>query len=78
MKSLRIAWGAMYFAGMVMIIVDLAFRSTYDVGGIPIASSLGAALVLVSVTSMLNWMFKEAWEEHSRAKPAGQNDDAAG
>ena len=78
MKSLRIAWGAMYFAGMVMIIVDLAFRSTYDVGGIPIASSLGAALVLVSVTSMLNWMFKEAWEERGRANSDEQNDDTTG
>ena len=66
MASLRIAWAALYFTGMVMVMVDLAFRSAYSVNGIPVVSALGAALVLLSLTSILNWLFKEAWEERNQ------------
>ncbi len=66
MAILRIAWAALYFTGMVMVMADLAFRSVYSVNGIPVVSTLGAALVLLSLTSVLNWLFKEAWEERNR------------
>ncbi len=69
MRSLRIAWAALYFTGMLMIIVDLSLRSIYSVNGVPVISALGAAFVLLSITSMLNWLFKEAWEERSQANP---------
>ena len=77
MKSLRIAWAALYFAGMAMIIVDLAFWLNDDVDGLPIVGVIGAAFMLLAITSMLNWVFKEAWEERSRANPDAQNDGPA-
>lgn len=67
MKSLRIAWGALYFTGMLMIVFDLGLRSIYNVNSVPVISALGAAFVLLSITSMLNWTFKEAWAERSQA-----------
>ena len=65
MASLKIAWATLYFTGMVMIMADVALRSAYSVSGIPVVSALGAALVLLSLTSVLNWLFKEAWEEQN-------------
>ena len=39
MRSLRIAWAALYFTGMLMIIVDLSLRSIYSVNGVPVISA---------------------------------------
>lgn len=78
MKSLRIAWATLYFAGMMMIVFDLGLRSIYDVNSVPVISALGAAFVLLSITSMLNWTFKEAWEDRNRANLAARNDNQAG
>ena len=75
MKNLKIAWAALYFVGLAMIIVDLAFLINNSVDGIPIVGAIGAAFILLSITSMLNWLFQEAWEERSRANTGARNNN---
>ena len=78
MRNLRFAWFALLLTGVASVYIDLLFRVLLEIQGVPALTALGIALVLLALTSMLNWTFKVAWEERSRAKPAGQNDDAAG
>ena len=78
MSNLYNAWGLTLLIGIGMITFDVVFLPLFEIRGIPALSVIGAAFILLVFTSVLNWTFKEAWEERSRAKPHGQNDDAAG
>ena len=63
MNNLYIAWGITYLLGIGLIALDLIFLPLIEVRGIPAFSILGAALVLLVFTSILNWIFKVAWAE---------------
>ena len=63
MRLLRIAWLSLLFAGGVAIYVDLAHRPLIGMTDVPLLATLGAALITIAVTSMLNWAFKTAWDE---------------
>ena len=78
MRNLRFAWFALLLTGVASVYIDLLFRVLLEIQGVPALTALGIALVLLALTSMLNWTFKVAWEERSRAKSDGQNDNAAG
>ena len=66
MRNLRFAWLALLFAGAWLWFADLTLQVVLEIRGIPALSALGAALALLALTSMLNWLLKVAWEERSR------------
>ena len=78
MRRLIATWVALYLTGAVLIFLDLAAQVLISINGVPAVGVLGGAMILMALSSALNWLFKAAWEERSRAKPHGQNDDAAG
>ena len=78
MRNLRFAWFGLLFAGAWLWLADLLLQSVLEIRGVPALSALGVALFLIALASILNWLLKVAWEERSRAKLDGQNDDAAG
>ena len=78
MRRLIATWVALYLTGAVLIFLDLAAQALISINGVPAVGVLGGAMILMALSSGLNWLFKEAWEERSRAKADGQNDDAAG
>jgi hypothetical protein len=61
MRSLTIHWLALLSIGLSFIAVDVAYRPLIDVNGVPAVGVIGAALIVLVVTSRLNWVFKEAW-----------------
>ena len=67
MRNLQIAWLSLLAVGMGLVYVDVLFRVLLDIQGIPALTALGAALILLALTSMLNWVFKEAWEERNHS-----------
>ena len=70
MNNLYIAWGITYLLGIGLIAFDVIFLPLIEVRGIPAFSIIGAALVLLVFTSILNWIFKVAWaERRSKARP---------
>ena len=66
MRNLRFAWLALLFAGGWLWFADLTLQVVLEIRGIPALSALGAALALLALASMLNWLLKVAWEERSR------------
>ena len=78
MRNLQVAWLSLLLVGVALVYIDVLFRVLLEIQGVPALVALGIALVLLALTSMLNWTFKVAWEEHSRANPDEQNDDTTG
>ena len=77
MRNLQIAWLSLLVAGVGLVYVDIIYRVLLEIQGIPALAALGVALILLALTSMVTWVFKEAWEEHSRpAQQNGENDPA--
>ena len=66
MKNLLVAWLFLLFGGLWLLFVDLLYQTLLAINGVPVLSAVGIALFLLALTSMLNWLFKEAWEERSR------------
>ncbi len=66
MGRLRSAWAVLIVTGAWFWLFDIVFRVVLEIRGIPALSALGAALALLALASMLNWLFKVAWEDHSR------------
>ncbi len=62
-----------------MWLFDIVFKVVWEVQGIPALSALGAALSLLAFASMLNWLFKVAWEERTlnNSNPSNCEDDPA-
>ena len=75
MRNLQIAWLSLMVIGVGLVYVDVLYRVLLEIRGIPALAALGAALILLALTSMLNWLFKEAWEERSHASSDEQNND---
>ncbi|MDE2786098.1 MAG: hypothetical protein OXL37_05480 [Chloroflexota bacterium] len=75
MRYLQIAWLSLLSIGVGLVYVDVLYRVLLEIQGIPALIALGVALILLALTSMLNWLFKEAWEEHrSSAQQNGEGD----
>jgi nicotinamide riboside transporter PnuC len=43
--------------------MDVVFLPLFEIKGIPAFSIIGAAFALLVLTSVLNWIFKKAWEQ---------------
>ena len=67
MNNLYAAWGIVFLIGMGLLAIDVVFLPLFEVRGVPAFSLVGAALLLLVFTSILNWIFKTAWNE--RIKP---------
>ena len=67
MNKLYAAWGITFLVGMGLLAIDVVFLPLFEVRGVPAFSLVGAALLLLVSTSILNWIFKTAWNE--RIKP---------
>ena len=78
MRNLQFAWLSLLVIGVGLVYVDVLYRVLLEIQGIPALAALGAALILLALSSMLNWVFKEAWEEHSRSAQQNGEDDPAG
>ena len=75
MRNLQIAWLSLMVIGVGLLYVDVLYRVLLEIQGIPALTALGAAQILLALTSMLNWLFKESWEEHSHATSDEQNNN---
>ncbi len=75
MRTLKIAWGLLLLGGLLLIGLGYVFQAVFPVGDVPGLVAVGTALILLSIASMLNWVFKEAWEtRHKHDSPS--NEDA--
>ncbi len=63
MNNLYIAWGMTYLLGIVFLAMDVVFLPLFEFRGVPALSVIGGALILLGSSSILNWIFKIAWEE---------------
>ena len=76
MKQLIRVWVGLFCLGWLLILFDHISEVT-TIGGVPALTAIGAALVVMVITSLLNWLVKVAWAERSRAgsdsdpKPGG-------
>ncbi len=67
MRTLKIVWGILFQAGLLLIALGYVFESVFPIGEVPGLVAVGTALILLAIASMLNWVFKEAWEQRGRA-----------
>ena len=63
MRTLKIVWGILVLAGLMLITLGYVFESVFRIGEVPGLAVIGTALILLAITSMLNWVFKQAWEQ---------------
>ena len=77
MSRLQILWVVFYIAGFILIALDIAARVLISIAGLPAVGVFGGALMLLTLSSVLNWIFKEAWAERSRQhnRPDDNQDD---
>ena len=75
MRNLRFAWFVLLFTGGWLWFADLMLQPVLEIRGIPALSALGAALFLLALASILNWLFKVAWDERNRASAAKREVD---
>ena len=61
MNTLYATWIVLFFFGVVMVSLDYAAETVFEIGGIPAFGVIGAALILLVISSILNWIFKQAW-----------------
>lgn len=65
MKILKRVWVGLFCLGWLLILFDYISEVT-TIGGVPALTAIGAALVIMVITSLLNWLVKVAWAERSR------------
>ena len=70
MRRLQAAWLGLLISGSVLVLLDSLSRVLIRINGVPAVGVLGGALILLALTSMMNWLSKEAWEQHIR--PGGE------
>ncbi len=77
--SLKGAQRLLFFLGLIFLAVQYAIERIPDlfegipyeyfvVSGVPVPGAFGAAFILLSTTSWLNWKFKEAWQERATSR----------
>ena len=77
MGRLRLAWAVLIFLGAWLWLFDIVFQVVLDIRGVPALSALGAALALLALASILNWLFKVAWEERTQHNSPNRREDPA-
>ncbi len=74
MRTLRISWTILVLSGLLLIVVGYVVENVLRIGDVPGLIAVGTALILLAVSSMLNWAFKQAWESrHDRSSSANQD-----
>ena len=73
MGRLSLAWASLIITGVWLFALDFVFQVVLEVRGIPALSALGVALFLLALASILNWLFKVAWDERTRHDPYPEN-----
>lgn len=73
MGRLSLAWASLIITGVWLFALDFVFQVVLEVRGIPALSALGVALFLLALASILNWLFKVAWDERTRHYPDSEN-----
>ena len=66
MSRLQILWAVLYIAGFILIALDIAARVLISIAGVPAVGAFGGALMLLALSSVLNWISKETWAGRSR------------
>ena len=72
MRRLQAAWLGLLISGAVLVLMDLLSHVLIRINGVPAVGVLGGALILLALTSMMNWLSKEAWEQRNR--PSGEQE----
>ena len=72
MRRLQAAWLRLLISGAVLVLMDLLSQVLIRINGVPAVGVLGGALILLALTSMMNWLSKEAWEQRNR--PSGEQE----
>ena len=72
MRRLQAAWLGLLISGAVLVFMDFLSQVLIRINGIPAVGVLGGALILLALTSMMNWLSKEAWEQRNR--PSGEQE----
>ena len=72
MRRLQAAWLGLLLSGAVLVLMDLLSQVLIRINGVPAVGVLGGALILLALTSMMNWLSKEAWEQRNR--PSGEQE----
>ena len=78
MKTLTRSWAALFFLGWALILIDAIAKEAAAIAGVPALTAIGAALVIMVITSWLTWRAKIAWEERTRVNSMDQNGNASG
>ena len=77
MKNLLIVWLLLLFGGLWLMFIDMLYQTVLEINGVPALSTLGGALFLLVLSSMLNWLFKEAWEERAHRNSPDRREEPA-
>ena len=72
MRRHQAAWLGLLISGSVLVLMDLLSQVLIRINGVPAVGVLGGALILLALTSMMNWLSKEAWEQRNR--PSGEQE----
>ncbi len=75
MIRLYAAWVWLSISGFILLALDLISHVLVSVKGVPALGVIGAALILLVLTSILNWLLKEAWEERGRGNSHNHNNE---
>ena len=78
MKTLTRSWLSLFFLGWALILIDLIAKEASSIAGVPALTAIGAALVIMVITSWLAWRTKIAWEERTHVNSMDQNGNASG
>lgn len=65
MNTLYAIWIVLFFFGVVMVSLDYAAETVFEIGGVPAFGVIGAALILLVISSFLNWVFKLEWRRRT-------------
>ena len=76
MRTLRISWATLFLSGLLLIVLGYVFNNLLRIGEVPGLVALGTALILLAVSSMLNWAVKRAWENRTHSGYAENKDGA--
>ena len=74
MKRLHVAWAGLVMSGTVLVFLDILSQVLIKINGVPAVGVLGGALILLASSSMLNWLFKMAWDERMKSNGRSEVD----
>ena len=67
MSSLKISWAGLFGLGVILVAIDAVSKTLIAIKGVPALGVIGAALILLVTTVILNWQFKTTWDERSKS-----------